>query len=301
MMRVRYLLVVVIVLAVVPWALDWIPSLSCIISTVDCLDVNAAAVSDEDRPPTVSAADTVSSRPAAQQPEAAVASSPERPRENHPRVASLQTTPTAAATRDIVVPQPSGVFSFAATREFGGIVTLKWHVQDETGIDYYVLDRKLNSDPDDAFERHITLRTADGSSDYAWTDTPPSDTFTYRLRALARTDQEDAGRTLGTADVTVEYVVGLTIGDFALGAASGLVSVNWTATQEGGVVSYVLDRKLEGAASYDLGVDVGYPQGDGTQYSLYDDPHGTGTYTYRLRAKLSNGTDRILAQGGVTL
>ena len=300
-MRVRYLLVVVIMLAVVPWALDWIPSLSCIIPTVECPDVNAATASDEDRPPTASAADTVPSSRAEQRPGALVASSRERPTENHPNVVSLKATPTAAAARDIVLPRASGVLSFAATRGFGGMVTLKWHVQDETGIDYYVLDRKLKSDPDDAFERRITVRTADGSSDYEWTDTPPSDTFTYRLRALARTDQEDAGRTLGTADVAVEYVVGLTIGDFALGAASGLVSVNWTATQEGGVVSYMLDRKLEGAASYDLGIDVGYPQGDGTRYSLYDDPHGTGTFTYRLRAKLSNGTDRILAEGGVTL
>ena len=62
------------------------------------------------------------------------------------------------------------------------------------------------------------------------------------------------------------------------------------------------DRSQAGvAASYDLNVDVGYPQGDGTQFSLYDDPHGTGTFIYRLRATLTNGTDRILAEGGVSL
>ncbi len=190
--------------------------------------------------------------------------------------------------------------SFTATLGFGGVVTLRWHVDREAGFEYYRLDRKLQADPEDAFERYITFQLVDGNGDYSWTDTPARDTYTYRLRALASTDQSDAGMTLGTAGVAVGYVVGLALGNFALSAASGLVSINWTAAHEAGVVTFVLDRKLQGAASYDLNVEVGYPQGEGTAYSLFDEPHGTGTFVYRLRATLTNGTDRILAEEVVT-
>ena len=186
MIRLRYVLVAGIVLALVPWVTDGLPSLACAIPTVECLDESPAVVSDE---------------------------------------------------------------------------------------------------------------KASASS----LDAPAPDAYTHRLRALAQSDQSDSGKTLGTVDVALDHVVGLAVDTFTVGAASGLVSVNWTAEEEGDVVNYVIDRKPEGAASYDLNVEVGYPHGDGTQYSLYDDPHGTGTFIYRLRATLTNGTDRILAEGGVTL
>jgi hypothetical protein len=298
MIRLRYLLVAVIVLALAPWALDSLPSLSCVIPTIDCLDESHATVSNEDAPRSTGASNAVLPEPPRTQPDDDVASVPAAG--NTARAISMPDAPAAAA-RDGTPAARDNSFSFTATPGFGGVVTIKWHVPDETGVEHYLLDRKLKSDSDDAFERHITLQRADGSMEYSWTDTPPSDTYTYRLRALASTDSSDAGKTLGTADVAVEYVVGLAVGDFALGAASGLVSVNWTAAHEGGVVSYVLDRKLEGAAAYVLNVEVGYPQGDGTVYSLFDDPHGTGTFIYRLRATLTNGTDRILAEAGVVL
>ena len=227
MIRLRYVLVAVIVLALVPWALDGLPSLACAIPTVECLDESPAVVSDgtatvfsNDVPAVRSNPVDVRSDMAPGTPASLLRSPP------------VQDVGGANASRDAVPPAPGNDVSFSATRG---------------------------------------------------------------------TDQSDAGKTLGTADVDVDYVIGLAVGNFALAATSGLVSVNWTASQEAGVVRYVLDRKLEGAASYDLDVEVGYPQGDGTAYSLYDDPHGAGTFIYRLRATLSNGTERILAEGGVTL
>ena len=300
MFRLRYLLLAVLLLAVVPWVLDGLPPLSCVIPTVDCPDEGAAPVSVDDtgKSATVSAGVRSNSTEIPRTEDAASSQAGS----NDARVRSpvIQDAPGATA-RDATASPREDQVTFTATRGLGGVVTIQWHVPNENGFDHYVLDRKVKSDPDNAFERQIALQAVDGRGEYSLTDTPPSDTYTYRLRALAWTDQSDVGKALGTADVAVEYVIGLTVGDFALGAASGLVSVNWTAAHEAGVLRYVLDRKPEGAASYDLDVDAGYPQGDGTAYSLYDDPHATGTFIYRLRATLSNGTDRVLAEGGVTL
>jgi hypothetical protein len=299
MIKLRYLLVAVIVLALVPWALDWLPSLSCVIPTVDCLDESAASVADENAGRLVLAPDAVLPSPIRTPPQDDVAPIPAAAVEAPPRSVALPDVRNAAVREAPVSAQ--GVVTFTATRGFGGLVTVQWHVPNEAGFDYYLLDRKLKAAGDDAFELHVAMQAVDGSGAYSWTDTPPTDVYTYRLRALGSADTSGVGKTLGTADVAVEYVVGITVGNFALGAVSGLVAVSWTAAEEAGVVSYALDRKLEGAEGYDLNVEVGYPQGDGTAYSLYDDPHGTGTFVYRLRATLSNGTDRILAEGGVTL
>jgi hypothetical protein len=299
MFRLRYVLLAVLLLAAAPWVLDGLPPLSCLIPTVNCPEEGIATVSDDSNDKSASVSAGVRSNSTGIRKENA-ASSQAGSNDVPVRSPMFQVAP-GASTPYSAAPKPENKFRLTATGGFGGIVTIKWHVPDENGVDYYLLDRKLQSDPDDAFERQIALQAVDGSEEYTLTDTPASDTYTYRLRALAWTDQSDAGKALGTADVAVEYVIGLTVGHFALGAASGLVSVNWTAAQEGGVVSYVLDRKPEGAEAYDLDVEIGYPQGDGIVYSLYDDPHGTGTYIYRLRAKLSNGTDRVLAEGGVTL
>lgn len=300
MIRLRYVLLAVIVLALGPWALDSLPSVSCLIPTVDCMDESRATVSDEDAPRSAGAANVVAPKPTPVPPGDTVAPPPVAVIDAA-RPLGIPDAPAAPAARNANTVKRENEATFSATLGFGGMVTIKWRVPKEDGIDYYLLDRKLKGASDDAFERHVAMQAADGSGDYSWTDTPPRDAYTYRLRALGSTDSEDAGKTLGAADVAVDYVIGLAVGDFALGAASGLVSVNFTAAHEGGVVSYVLDRKPEGAASYDLNVEVGYPQGDGTTYSLFDDPHGTGTFVYRLRATLSNGTDTILAESGVTL
>jgi hypothetical protein len=300
MARLRYVLVAVIVLALVPWALDSLPWLSCAILTVHCPDESAASVSAGNAPRSPSAADGIRPKSTGTQPSESVASSLAAPGDVNVRPVAVQQI-LATTARDAAADKPNSSFSFTATLGFGGLVTLKWHVPKETGFDYYLLDRKLTSDNNDAFEREVALQKVDGSGEYSWTDTPARDSYTYRLRALASTDQSDAGTTLGTANVTVDYVIGLAVGDVAVRASSGLVSVAWTAAHEGGVVSYVLDRRLEGAATYDLNVEVGYPQGDGTEYSLFDEPEGTGTFIYRLRATLSNGTDKVLAESGVTL
>jgi len=298
MIRLRYVLVAVIALALLPWALDSLPSLSCLVPTVDCMDESRATTRVEEAPQSASAA-RVFPKPTAVPPGDDVAPSPGAV--NTVRPVAIQELPAAPATRNATAAPRENEISFSATLGFGGMVTIKWRLPKEDDIDYYLLDRKLKAASDDTFERHVAMQVVDGSGNYSWTDTPPRDAYTYRLRALASTDPEDAGRTLGSADVAVDYVIGLAVGDFALGAASGLVSVNWTAAHEGGVVRYVLDRKPEGATSYDLSVEVGYPQGDGTTYSLFDDPHGTGAFVYRLRATLSNGTETILAESGVTL
>jgi hypothetical protein len=299
MIRLRYLLVAVLLLGLVTWVLDGL-SLSCAILAVDCVKESSATVRDQNAGRSADAADVVHPHPAGTPRHDGVASTQPGSHDASVRALVVQDPPGATA-RDAAAPNADNEFSLTATLGFGGVVTIRWHVANETGVDYYLLDRKLKANNDDTFEREIALQVVDGSGEYSWTETPARDTYTYRLRALASTDQSDAGKTLGTADVEVDYVIGLAIGDFAVGATSGIVSVNWTAAHEAGVVSYVLDRKLEGAAAYDLNVDFGYPQGDGTAYSLFDDPHGTGTFIYRLRATLTNGTNRVLAEGGVTL
>lgn len=299
MIRLRYLLLAVLLLAFVPWALDSLPLLSCAIQTVACV-VDGGFSSDDNTGQSAGPSKMVHPNLIGTPRKDDVALSQTGSYDVAARSPMVQGTPGATA-RDAAAPKADNDFSFTATLGFGGMVTMRWHVAKETGFDYYLLDRKLKANNDDAFERQVAFQMVDGSGEYSWTDTPPRDTYTYRLRALASTDQSDAGKTLGTTDVAVDYVIGLAVRDFALGAASGLVSVTWTAAHEGGLVSYVLDRKLEGAAAYDLNVDVGYPQGDGTAYSLFDDPHGTGTFIYRLRATLTNGTDKVLAEGGVTL
>jgi len=302
MIRLRYVLVAVIALALAPWTLDGLPSLACAIPAVDCADDSFATVSDRDIAPSQSVAGGALLKSPETQPTGNVALPPpvaNGAASRQPPAQASSANPCCA--RNAMPLAPADGISFMATRGFGGLVTIKWRVAKETGFEYYLLDRKLRAASDDTFERQVAQQPVDGSLEYSWTDTPPSDAYTYRLRALAAIDPNDGGTTLATADVDVDYVIGVAVGEFAVGAASGLVSVNWTAAEEAGVVSYVLDRKRNGAASYDLNVDVGYPQGDGTQYSLYDDPHGTGSFIYRLRATLSNGTHRILVERDITL
>jgi hypothetical protein len=299
MIRLRYLLVAVLLLGLVTWVLDGL-SLSCAILAVDCVKESSATVRDENAGRSADAADVVHPHPAATPRHDGVASTQPGAHDASVRALVVQDPPGATA-RDAAAPNADNEFSFTATLGFGGVVTIRWHVANETGVDYYLLDRKLKANNDDTFEREIALQVVDGSGEYSWTETPARDTYTYRLRALASTDQSDAGKTLGTADIAVDYVVGLTLGYFAVGTASGLVAVNWTAAHEAGVVRYMLDRRLEGVATYDLNVEVGYPQGEGTAYSLFDAPRGTGTFVYRLRATLTNGADTVLAEGSVTL
>lgn len=301
MIRLRYAMLAVLLLALVPWTLDWLRPLSCAVQRMDCAREGRASVS------------TGNSGDAAVPSEIVLRDPIGTPRQNDDvallrpgspdvgvRAFVVQDAPHATG-RDAAAPVTGGVLNFTATLGFGGMVTIRWHMATETGFDYYVLDRKLRSAPDDAFERYIAVQVVDGSEEYSLTDTPAPDTYTYRLRAVASTDQSDNGNTLATADIAVDYVVGLTLGYFALGTASGLVAVNWTAAHEAGVVRFMLDRRLEGTATYDLNVAVGYPQGEGTAYSLFDAPRGTGTFVYRLRAAFTHGADTVLAEGRVTI
>lgn len=301
MIRLRYLLLAVLLLALVPWALDSLPSLSCAIKRVDCAHEGGASVSADNKGHAAGPSEVVRPHPiATPRRNDDVASLRAGSRDTGARALVVQDGPGTTA-RHAAASVPGSLLSFTATLGFGGTVTIRWHMATEAGFDYYVLDRKLKSDPDDAFQRYIALQLVDGSQEYSWTETPAPDMYTYRLRALASTDQSDAGKTLGTADVAVDYVVGLTLGNFALGTASGLVAVNWTAAHEAGVVRFMLDRRLARTATYDLNVEVGYPQGEGTAYSLFDAPHESGTFIYRLRATFTNGADMVLAEGSVTL
>jgi len=110
----------------------------------------------------------------------------------------------------------------------------------------------------------------------------------------------DSGNALATTGDSASEVVDLADSGFHVTAGSGFVAVDWTTTQEVGVVKYLLDRRPQEAASYDLAVQVGYPQGEGALYSVVDQPPGTGTFIYRLRATFDNGTEATLAEGAVT-
>ena len=88
---------------------------------------------------------------------------------------------------------------------------------------------------------------------------------------------------------------------FALSASNGSINIFWTATTEVGVNIYLLDRKLSDAITYEEGVLADYPAGIGAQHSITDSPPAKGTYRYRLRASLSDGTSKIIGEGTVTL
>jgi len=125
---------------------------------------------------------------------------------------------------------------------------------------------------------------------------PPADSTV--ARPISK--QGDSGTAVRTTEDRASDVVDLADSGFEVTAMSGSVSVDWTTAHEVGVVNYLVDRRPQEAASYDLGVQVSYPQGEGALYSVVDRPPDTGTFIYRLRAIFTSGTEAILAEGSVT-
>jgi len=80
--------------------------------------------------------------------------------------------------------------------------------------------------------------------------------------------------------------------------SGGIVSVNWTSFVESGVDNYFIDRKLQAAPTYDPIYMVGPQFG---AYSIPDLPPGPGSWSYRLRAQFTNGTQSILAEASITV
>ena len=80
--------------------------------------------------------------------------------------------------------------------------------------------------------------------------------------------------------------------------SGGIVLINWTALVESNVDNYFIDRKLQAASTYDLIYMVSPQFG---AYSVPDLSPGPGTWSYRLRAQFTNGTESILAEASITV
>lgn len=89
--------------------------------------------------------------------------------------------------------------------------------------------------------------------------------------------------------------------NFSVSPSGSLVTISWDTTKEDGLASFIIDRKLSTATTYDQGVQAVFPQGVGTSYNVVDMPPGVGTFIYQLRAVFDNGTEKILSNGQVTL
>ena len=79
--------------------------------------------------------------------------------------------------------------------------------------------------------------------------------------------------------------------------SGGIVLINWTALVESDVDNYFIDRKLPDttyASIYTVSPQFG-------AYSILDLPPGPGTWSYRLRAQFTNGTQSILAEASITV
>jgi len=92
-----------------------------------------------------------------------------------------------------------------------------------------------------------------------------------------------------------------TITNFALTSANGTVTASWLSVKEIGLALYIIDRKLQGVASWDLAVQIAFPQGSGSQYDITDTPPTSGIFDYQLRAQFGNGTEKVIASGTVTV
>jgi len=103
-------------------------------------------------------------------------------------------------------------------------------------------------------------------------------------------------------DARCQQLPAAAITDFTLTTPFvGIVNVSWIVTVERGVSAYIIDRKLQASATFDLGVQASFPFGEQMEHNISDNPPGPGTYTYRLRVVFEDGTSATLAEGDVTL
>lgn len=130
-------------------------------------------------------------------------------------------------------------------------------------------------------------------SENKYTDKPP---VTLVLSPSGEEFSYDANGALVNADAAVT--------GFTLNPVGNLgVNISWTTTKENSVLMYIIDRRLQGAATYEEGVQVVFvddltvPKG----YSIAepDVVPAAGTYEYQLRARFENGTFKTLANGTV--
>jgi len=87
------------------------------------------------------------------------------------------------------------------------------------------------------------------------------------------------------------------IANFQVSPVVGGVKSSWTSTVEVSVDYYILDRSSGGA--YDP-IQAMIASGSGSYY-FYDDITDPGTYTYRARAVLSNGTEVVFPGATITI
>ena len=197
---------------------------------------------------------------------------------------------------------PDAAITNYAVATTNGIVTTSWDSTKENGISAYVIDRKLSADTSYTNGVQVTFPTGVGSS-YALDDMPPSaGTFSYRLRTLFDNGTE---KVLAESAVTLSAPPDAVIANFRIAALSGIASASWDSTKESSISAYVLDRKLSGDANYTNGVQVTFPTGAGSSYSLDDAPLAaglpSGTYSYRLRVMFGDGSEKNLGEGSVTV
>ncbi len=83
------------------------------------------------------------------------------------------------------------------------------------------------------------------------------------------------------------------------GPETGQVKVTWKSRNENGILTYILDRSINGGEFEP--VDGPEPEGDGTTYEFIDTPGATGEVDYLLRALLDNFSEEDLGETSITL
>lgn len=182
----------------------------------------------------------------------------------------------------------------------GNDVDITWTTVKESGVSFFIVDRKLSSAT--VYDPFIFISPNGPGSLYDVTDSVPSaGTFNYRLRALFTngTDKVLDEKSITIASVPVPNAVA---DNFALSKAGATVTISWTATVEVSVTRYEIDRKLSASAVYDPAIALVSSNGQGYSYSIDDSVPAAGSYDYQLRAVFDNGTGSApLAHGTITV
>ena len=194
----------------------------------------------------------------------------------------------------------AAVIDFTLAGAGGNDVAVSWASTMENSVTIFAVDRKLSADTNYDQAVQILFPLGVGSYYNVLDSVPSAGNYSYRLRAIFDngTDKVLAEATRNIASVPVPDA---SVSGFTLTPNSGAVDASWTTTTEVSVTRFDLDRKLATDPNYDFSVQICFPSGVRSSYSITDYPPNSGTYNYKLRAVFDNGTDKTLGEGSVTV